>query len=191
MQRRMGWLMRGLSLVLLLHCSGCFLGGWEEENERTSCHDQTPVAAGAQVDGYDPQPLLAPFFGSWRGPLVWADGMDPRQTQLTLTVSHQTPETLFSNDCPDSVFTYADASLKSEDGALDASTSATVMAKLPSNPDYREGAGLSIDGLGQSPSDGAIAARIAGLDRYTDDPGAARSSPDQSRAKRTRISWSH
>lgn len=169
MQRRLGRVMRGVSMVLLLQCSGCLFGAWgEEQNDGTSCHYQTPVAAGAQVYGYDPQKLLAPFFGTWRGPLVWADGMDPKQTQLTLTVSHQTPETLFSNDCPDGVFTYADASLKSDDGAVDAKTSASVTAKLPSNPEYEESAGLSVDGLGQPASDGPIAARIAGLDRYTD-----------------------
>ncbi len=94
------------------------------------CTYENALPPGAVVAGHDAQAELAPLFGTWQGSLTWAAG---GTTTVTCSVTQDPAEPLRRSHCsnPDGVYTYADGSLTTADGALDERTSVIVLRTFP------------------------------------------------------------
>lgn len=155
-------------LVLLaggvcLGCSPAAPAGYYDG--RCDSSDQVAITPGQTVEGYDPDALLQPLFGTWSGPLEWRS--DGTGTELTLSVARDLDEPLYFKHCsgPPGAHTYVTARVSTTDGALNDAWSAGASADLPSKYPNRF-FNLVFSGLSDWEWQGTIADKIPGLERY-------------------------
>jgi hypothetical protein len=159
-----------LIALVLAGTPGCVVAsssyGSSEDSSR--CPESHPLAPTETVDGVLPEQLLAPYLGTRQGRLTWLVGGD---TQLMLTVEHDPDQPIYLNYCATGVHTDAIATLRTEDGALNDSVSATVSAETSvpaTRPDYSYDPdyGVTPSALPLSQWQGHLAGKIPWLDRY-------------------------
>jgi hypothetical protein len=141
---------------------------YDSGGEPSPCPESRPLAPAETVDGVAPEQVLAPYFGTRQGRLTWLAGGD---TELTLTVEQDPEQPIYLNRCARGVQTGAIATLRTQDGALNDSVSATVSAEASvpaARPDYSYDPhyGVSPSALPLSQWQGTLAGAIPWLDRY-------------------------
>jgi hypothetical protein len=159
-----------LIALVLAGTPGCVIASstYGSGGESSPCPESRPLAPTETVDGVVPEQVLAPYWGTRQGRLTWLAGGD---TELTLTVEQDPEQPIYLNYCATGVHTDAIATLRTEDGALNDSVSATVSAEASvpaARPDYSYDPKYSVSpsALPLSQWQGTLAGKIPWLDRY-------------------------
>ena len=161
---------RALIALVLASTPGCLIASssTDKHGGYSGCPKDRPFEPGETLDGVDPEQALAPYFGTWRGPLTWLAG---GSTELTLTLAQDPEQPLELSQCATGVHTDALVSLTTEDGTLNDRLSASVWVEpsVPATlPEYSYSEQYSVSPKARLLSEwqGTLAGKIPWLDRY-------------------------
>jgi len=118
-------------LTLGAVCGACGDDSAPAQNDPHTCGSPPePVAPGELVGGEDPAALFAPYWGNFNGTLTWTDG---GVTPFILSLATGSDSHFYAPKCddPQSVYTYPNLGLTTEDGGLDETEVATLDVPLP------------------------------------------------------------
>jgi hypothetical protein len=157
-----------LIALLIAATPACVITSSTNEHGGSGCPKDRPFEPGETVDGVAPEQALAPYFGTWQGPLTWLAG---GSTELTLTLAQDPEQPLELSQCATGVHTDAIVSLTTEDGTLNDRLSASVWVEpsVPATlPDYSYSEQYSVSPKSRPLSEwqGTLSDKIPWLDRY-------------------------
>jgi hypothetical protein len=151
-------------LLALASCAACrpsYFDGGRSHACDSEVHELQPRDS---VEGQDPQTLLAPLYGTWRGPLDWRAG---GSTELSVSIMRDPEAPLYRRECgPAGAYTSADVVVATSDGALSERLRAAVNWTSQDVSLYSDFSYVAIDLSPEADWQGSIAEQIPGLERY-------------------------